>query len=144
MNQVAHHLYLFALSMQLLGDNIAALRAVSVLFGLGTVVAAYLFGREYGGRRWGLLLAFLVASMRWHVNFSRIAMNGADVPFFEFLTLYFALRAVRGKPGPLRSVAWLGLTVGLGLCFYTPYRLFVVSPKSIEGCFITAKESVEP
>ena len=54
-------------------------------------------------------------------------MNGADVPFFEFLTLYFALRAVRGKPGPLRSVAWLGLTVGLGLCFYTPYRLFVIA-----------------
>jgi sugar lactone lactonase YvrE len=127
MNQVAHHLYLFALSMRLLGDNIAALRAVSVLFGIGTVVAAYLFGREYGGRRWGLLLAFLVASMRWHVNFSRIAMNGVDVPFFEFLTLYFALRAVRGRPGPLRSVAWLGLTVGLGLCFYTPYRLFVIA-----------------
>jgi sugar lactone lactonase YvrE len=127
MNQVAHHLYLFALSVKLLGDNIAALRAVSVLFGVGTVIAAYLFGREYGGRRWGLLLAFLVASMRWHVNFSRIAMNGIDAPFFEFLTLYFALRAVRAHPGPLRAVAWLGLAVGLGLCFYTPYRLFVLA-----------------
>jgi len=127
MNQVAHHLYLFAVSMQLLGDNIAALRAVSVLFGIGAVVAAYLFGREYGGRRWGLLLAFLVASMRWHVNFSRIAMNGIDVTFFEFLTLYFALRAIRARPGPMRAVAWLGLTVGLGLCFYTPYRLFVIA-----------------
>jgi hypothetical protein len=127
MNQVAHHLYLFALSMLLLGDNIAALRAVSVLFGIGAVAAAYLFGREYGGRRWGLLMAFLVASMRWHVNFSRIAMNGVDVPFFEFMTLYVALRAVRGHPGPLRSVAWLGLTVGMGLCFYTPYRFFVIA-----------------
>jgi len=127
MNQVAHHLYLFALFMGLLGDNIAALRAVSVLFGMGAVAAAYLFGREYGGRRWGLLLAFLVASMRWHMNFSRIAMNGVDVPFFEFLTLYFALRALRARPGPWRATAWLGLSVGLGLCFYTPYRLFVIA-----------------
>jgi len=125
MNQVAHHLYLLALSMRLLGDNIIALRSVSVLFGLGAVVAAYLFGREYGGRRWGLLLAFLVAGMRWHVNFSRIAMNGVDATFFEFLTLYFALRAVRARPGPLRAMTWLGLSVGLGLCFYSPYRLFV-------------------
>jgi hypothetical protein len=127
MNQVAHHLYLFALTMQVLGDNIAALRAVSVLFGVGTVVAAYLFGRQYGGRRWGLLMAFLVASMRWHVNFSRIAMNGIDAPFFEFLTLYFALRAAQARPGPLRAVAWLGLAMGLGLCFYSPYRLFVLA-----------------
>jgi sugar lactone lactonase YvrE len=127
MNQVAHHLYLLALSMRLLGDNIIALRSVSVLFGLGTVVAAYLFGREYGGRRWGLLLAVLVAGMRWHVNFSRIAMNGVDATFFEFLTLYFALRAVRARPGPLRAVTWLGLSVGLGLCFYSPYRLFVAA-----------------
>jgi DNA-binding beta-propeller fold protein YncE/4-amino-4-deoxy-L-arabinose transferase-like glycosyltransferase len=127
MNQVAHHLYLFALSLRLLGDNIASLRAVSVLFGVGAVIAAYLFGREYAGRRWGLLLAFLVACMRWHVNFSRIAMNGVDVTFFEFLTAYFGLRAVRGRPGPLRAMAWLGLSVGLGLCFYTPFRLFVVA-----------------
>ena len=127
MNQVAHHLYLFAVSMQLLGDNIAALRAVSVFLGIGAVVAAYLFGREYGGRRWGLLLAFLVASMRWHVNFSRIAMNGIDATFFQFLTLYFALRAIRARPGPMHAVAWLGLAVGLGLCFYTPYRLFVIA-----------------
>ncbi len=127
MNQMAHHLYLFALSMRLLGDSIAALRAVSVLLGLGAVVSAYLFGREYGGRNWGLLLAFLVACMRWHVNFSRIAMNGVDVPFFELLTLYLALRVVRSRRGQLRAIAWLGLCVGMGLCFYTPFRFFVVT-----------------
>jgi DNA-binding beta-propeller fold protein YncE/4-amino-4-deoxy-L-arabinose transferase-like glycosyltransferase len=126
MNQVAHHLYLFALSFRLLGDNIAALRAVNVLFGLAGVLSAYLFGREYRGQRWGLLLAFLVASMRWHINFSRIAMNGIEVPFLEFLVLYFALRAMRGQPGPIRSLVWLGLSIGLGLCFYTSFRLFML------------------
>jgi hypothetical protein len=65
--------------------------------------------------------------MRWHINFSRIAMNGVDAPFFEFLTLYLALRGLRGRPAPLRAMAWLGLAVGLGLSFYTPYRLFVIA-----------------
>lgn len=127
MNQVAHHLTMFALSLRLLGDSTAALRAVSVMFGLGAVLAAYLFGRELGGRRWGLLMAFLVATMRWHLNFSRIAMNGIDTPFFIFLTLFLALRLVKGKPGPVRSAAWLGLAVGLGLSFYTAYRLFALA-----------------
>jgi 4-amino-4-deoxy-L-arabinose transferase-like glycosyltransferase len=127
MNQIAHHLYLYALSLELLGDKIATLRAVSVLFGVATVAVAYLFGREYGGRGWGLLLAFLVASMRWHVNFSRIAMNGIDAPFFIFLSLYFALRVLRGGPGQLRAIAALGLSLGLGLNFYTALRFFLVA-----------------
>ena len=126
MNHPAHHLYLFALAMRILGDNILALRAVSVLFGLGTVLVAYLFGRAWGGRRWGVLLALLMATLRWDVNFSRIAMNGLDAPFFEFLTLYFGWRSVRtGWSRPEAAAA--GLSLGLGLCFYTGFRLFVVA-----------------
>jgi hypothetical protein len=124
MNHPAHHLYLFALAMRLFGDNILALRTVSVLFGIGTVLAAYLFGREYGGRRWGLLFAFLVTTMRWNINFSRIAMNSIDVPFFAFLTLYFALRAARSRMASLSDLAGTGLVMGLGICFYTGFRLF--------------------
>lgn len=127
MNHPAHHLYLFALALKVLGDNIAALRVVSVVFGIGTVITAYLFGREHLGLRWGLLLGFLVATMRWDVNFSRIAMNGIDTPFFEFLTLYLALRVLRGRVLSWRLIAATGLSLGLGLCFYTGFRLFVVA-----------------
>ncbi len=127
MNHPAHHLYLFALALKVLGDNIAALRVVSVVFGMGTVITAYLFGREHLGLRWGLLLGFLVATMRWDVNFSRIAMNGIDTPFFEFLTLYLALRVLQGRLLSWRLIAATGLSLGLGLCFYTGFRLFVVA-----------------
>ena len=126
MNHPTHHLYLFALAMRIWGDNILALRAVSALFGLGTVWVAYLFGRAWGGRRWGVLLALLMATLRWDVNFSRIAMNGLDAPFFEFLTLYVGQRAARAG-WPRFEAAAAGLSLGLGLCFYTGFRLFVIA-----------------
>ncbi|HHJ05974.1 MAG TPA: hypothetical protein ENK24_00575, partial [Anaerolineae bacterium] len=70
-------------------------------------------------------LAFFVAVMRWHVNFSRIAMTGVDTPFFEFLTLFFLIRLLRR--GKLRDAAFAGLTLGFGLSFYTAFRLFVLA-----------------
>ncbi len=137
MNHPAHHLYLFALSPRLFGDTIWGLRAVSVAFGVGTVIAAYLFGNALRGRRWGLLLAFLVATARWDVNFSRIAMNSIDVPFFIFLTLFCAVRAWHSQ---LRSARWMaatGLALGLGLCFHTAFRLFAAAFLLFGGVLLT-------
>jgi hypothetical protein len=124
-NVTGHFLALYALALDGLGDNIYSMRLVSVLFGLAGVLAAYLFGRELRGPRFGLALALLLAVMRWHVNFSRIAMTGVDTPFFEFLSLYFLLRSVRY--GRLRDALWAGLTIGFGLVFYTAFRLFLLA-----------------
>ncbi len=122
MNHPAHLLYLYALSMRLFGDSTLALRLVSVAFGLAGIVAAYLFGREFFGPGLALVLAFLLAVSRWHVNFSRIAMTGVDAPFFELLTLYFLLKGLRS--GRRLDFAWAGLSLGFGLCIYTAFRLF--------------------
>ncbi len=125
---INHPIYLpgaYALALAWLGDTIYSMRLVSVLFGLGGVLAAYLFGRELRGPRFGLALAFLMAVARWHVNFSRIAMTGVDTPFFEFLSLFFLIRMVRG--GRLRDALWAGLTLGVGLMVYTGFRLYVAA-----------------
>ena len=47
-NLPAHFLYLVALAFRLLGDSMHAIRAVAVVFGLLTVLAAYCCGREVG------------------------------------------------------------------------------------------------
>lgn len=124
-NITGHLLAIYAAALAWLGDNIYSMRLVSVIFGLGGVLAAYLFGRELRGPRFGLALAFLLAIARWHVNFSRIAMTGVDTPFFEFLNLYFLLRLLRR--GQLRDALWAGLSLGFGLMFYTAFRLYVVT-----------------
>jgi len=124
-NVTGHLLATYALALRWLGDNIYSMRLVSVIFGLGGVLAAYLFGRELRGPRFGLALAFLVAVARWHINFSRIAMTGVDAPFFQFLSLYFLTRLLRR--GHLRDALWAGLTLGFGLMFYTAFRLYVLA-----------------
>ncbi len=124
-NISGHLLGLYALALRWLGDTIYALRLVSVAFGLGGVVAAYLFGGQLRGPRFGLALAFLMAVARWPVNFSRIAMTGIDTPCFEFLSLFFLTRLL--QRGRLRDAVWAGLSLGLGLVFYTAFRLYVIA-----------------
>ena len=115
---------LFAAATTVFGDSIAALRSVSAIFGIGAIVAAFLVGRELHGLRFGLVLAFVTAAARWHINFSRVAMTGVDTPFFEFVATYFLLRMI--NRGRLRDAFFAGLAVGSGLLFYQAYRLFVV------------------
>lgn len=125
-NLPAHFLYLILFSFKLFGQTPFALRIVAVVLGLLTVLAAYLAGRELfpGDRRLSLALAFFLAVSRWDVNWSRIGMHGVSVPLFELLALGLLLRALR--TGRQTTFAWAGVAVGLGLCFYTPFRLFPV------------------
>jgi 4-amino-4-deoxy-L-arabinose transferase-like glycosyltransferase len=78
----AHYLYLIALSFKILGVFTLSIRAVNVVFGLGTVAAAYLAGQELFDRKMGLVVAFLLAVSRWDINWSRFGMPGVTVPFF--------------------------------------------------------------
>ncbi|MBN1584643.1 MAG: glycosyltransferase family 39 protein [Anaerolineae bacterium] len=126
-NLPAHFLYLIAFSFRLFGDSMYAIRAVAVMFGLLTVVAAYFCGRELfgwhgSGRYIGLILAFTIAVSRWDVNWSRIGMHGVTVPFFELWTVAALLRGLR--TGRLTAFAWSGAALGSGLCFYSPIRIF--------------------
>lgn len=119
----AHYLYLIVLAFDFFGISIQSVRLVSVVMGLATVVAAFVAGRELFGRAWGLAAAFMVAVARWNVNFSRIGMYNASTPLFELLTIGFLLRAIRR--GRYFDFALAGLWLGLGLCFYAAFQLFV-------------------
>ncbi len=122
-NLPAHFLYLIAFSFQNLGVSIFSLRMVSVIFGMATVAAAFFAGAElFNNRKPALLLAFFLAVSRWDVNWSRIGMHAVTVPFFELLSVGLVLRALRTQN--LLNYTFAGLSLGMGLCFYTPLFLF--------------------
>jgi 4-amino-4-deoxy-L-arabinose transferase-like glycosyltransferase len=118
----AHLGYLFALSFRFFGVSTAAMRYVTAAFGVITVLFTYLLFRRWFNERIGLIAAFLLAVMRYDLTFSRIAMHGITTPAFEIAVLYLLDRALERKQ--FADFAWLGLAMGFGLAFYTPFRLF--------------------
>ena len=141
-NSPSHFMFLISFSFRLFGVDIFPVRAVSAVFGVAMVIAAYLFGREFfagaiAHRRLALVLAFLIAVSRWGVNFSRIGMYCITTPFFELLTLCFLMRGLRSR----RSLDFAlgGVAMGFGACFYSAFYLFV----PVVGLFLIHKAIVE-
>jgi streptogramin lyase/4-amino-4-deoxy-L-arabinose transferase-like glycosyltransferase len=127
----AHYLYLIATSFTLFGATTTAIRIVSVVMGVGAVLAGYLVGRELFGRRiMGLTVAFLLAVAGWSINFSRIGMYNIATPLFELLAIGFLLRGMRRQR--LTDYLWAGLSLGLGFSFYSAFQLFL----PVVGIFI--------
>ena len=123
-NGPAHYLYLVAGAFDWFGVSAASIRLVNVGFGVLAVLAGYVVGSELFGRRVGLALAFLLAVSSWLITLSRLGMHSTSTtPFFTLVTLAFVLRALRN--GRVFEFALAGLWLGLGLCFYTSFRLFV-------------------
>ncbi len=108
--------YVFALSMRIFGETVMALRTATTLSGIVAVAGLYFLGRELFGHRVGLIAAFLLAVMRWHLNFSRIAFLGSFSPTFMILALYFLVRG--GKGHSWWNYVVSGILVGMGLQGY--------------------------
>ncbi|MBI2052753.1 MAG: glycosyltransferase family 39 protein, partial [Candidatus Ryanbacteria bacterium] len=117
-----------ALSVGLLGHSAFALRLVSAIFGILTVLGLYFFTREYvGNERIALLAAFLLATSFWHINFSRIGFRAIMAPFFlvvGFGFFYYVWNRRRSKRHIHILFAALlgGIFFGLGFHSYIAYR----------------------
>ena len=128
----AHYLALIALAFHFFDVSVQSVRIVSVAMGLVTVVAGYLVGRELFGRAMGVALAFLLAVSHWAVNVSRFGMYNASTPLFALLAAGFLLRGLRRNRH--LDFALAGLSLGLGLCFYAAFQLFL----GVIGLFLFA------
>ena len=124
-NGPAHYLYLVAGSFNLFGVSTQAVRAVNAVMGIAAVPAAYMVGRELFDQRGGLMLAFLLAVASWALSLSRFGMHSTiTTPLFALLAMAFLLKALRTTR--LSDFAWTGFWLGVGLCFYTSYRVFLL------------------
>jgi hypothetical protein len=113
-----------ALAFVLFGDTIASLRLVPALFGIGNVWLAYLLFSRWLGRPAGLMAAALWAVMRYDLTFSRIKFDAISTPFFIMLTFYFLDKGLERKR--IADFAFAGFTLGFGLTYYLPMRIFTL------------------
>jgi hypothetical protein len=112
------------LSFVLFGDTISSLRLVPALFGVGNAWLAYLLFSRWLGRNAGLMAAALWAVMRYDLTFSRIKFDAISTPFFILLTFYFLDKGLERKR--IGDFAFAGFTLGFGLTYYLPMRIFTL------------------
>jgi 4-amino-4-deoxy-L-arabinose transferase-like glycosyltransferase len=101
------------------------LRLPAALFGIATVWAVYLLGRELFSVPVGLLASFFTATSFWHIVFSRLALRAIAAPLFLTLGLYLLLvglrRAFEGRSST-GTMLLAGVVYGLGFHTYIAYR----------------------
>lgn len=110
-----------ALSIKWFGNHPWALRDVSAVFGILTVLGLYLLGKELFSWQVGAVSSFLLAISFWHVNFSRIGFRAIMLPFILVYAFYFLWRGL--KQSNWWSFFWAGIFGGIGFYTYTSYRI---------------------
>ncbi|HET9869269.1 MAG TPA: glycosyltransferase family 39 protein, partial [bacterium] len=116
-------LYQIAAFFAVVGASDFTLKLFFVLMVMATFPLIYWTFRQLAGPRIALLSLFVLAVMRWNVNFSRNAFPTVQVPFYMFGTLAFLIYGLRQGKRWAFVVASLFFTAG----FYT-YQAFKVFP----------------
>jgi 4-amino-4-deoxy-L-arabinose transferase-like glycosyltransferase len=120
-----------SLSITLFGQTIFAVRFVSALEGMLTVLFLYLAGREIFGRRVAFLAAIILAAMPVHVHFSRTGYSNIITGFYAALLVWLVFRALRR--GKISSFLWAGLATGSAIYTYLGSRLGMLLAVGILG-----------
>ena len=108
--------------VKLTGVAVTTPRLVAVAFGAAGIVVAFLLVRHMFGAFAGLIAAFFTAFMRWDIIWSRMGMHGITGVLFAALAGWLTLRALRS--GRYSDYAFAGASLGLGMWFYSPFRMF--------------------
>lgn len=96
--------------VSLFGSGEVAARAMSVLFGVGTVYIIYLIGKKLFDKKIGLFSALLLATAPLHIYYSQEARMYVPATFFVALAVLFFLKR-----------HWLGFILASTLLIYTDY-----------------------
>jgi 4-amino-4-deoxy-L-arabinose transferase-like glycosyltransferase len=130
-----HPLYAFAarISLVVFGESAWSIRLPAVLFGVASVPALYLLGKEAAGEREGWMAAALLTVSYHHVWFSQNARGYTALAFFSIVGTYALLRGLRsGHRG------WfVGYAVIAGLGAYTHLTMVFLAVAQAIVCAVT-------
>jgi mannosyltransferase len=120
-----HILYsLFAhISLTVFGDNSWALRLPAAVFGVGSIGALYLLGRQVTSRREALLATALLTFSYHHIWFSQNARGYSALLFFTLLASWLLVRALEER----RPDLWLWFALATALGVYAHLTMMFVT-----------------
>ena len=124
--------WLSAGSAKIFGLNEFAIRFPSLIFGVLTIWAAYLLGKELFNKKIALISAFFVTFLKIEILWSRQARPYQSLQFFYLLGAFFLYKFINNKFnlkyfwGFLACCFLASLMHGLGLCLFLIGLLYIV------------------
>ena len=109
-----------ALSLRLFGYHPWALRIVSAIVGVLTILGLYLLTNRLFNWQIAAISSYLMAIGFWHVNFSRIGFRAIMAPMLLVWGIYFLWRGL--SSGRLWNFAVSAVFWGLGFYTYIAFR----------------------
>lgn len=134
-------MYLTAAVIKIFGTGISftSMKIGTALAGLATLPFIYLLGKELGNPRAGLLAAVFAGIAYWPNVITRVALRFTFYPLFVAPTLYFLIRGLRR--GSRNDFILAGLSLGLGLHGYTPFRIMPIIVLLAVGLYLLHRDS---
>ncbi len=119
----AFQMYLTVVVAWLFGSGLSflSLKIGTVICGLLTLPYLYLLGKEFGGKRIGLLAVLFAGIAYWPNVISRVGLRFTLYPFFAAPMLYYLIRGLRTRRR--NDFILSGLFLGIGLYGYTSFRI---------------------
>lgn len=125
--------------IRLVGDGEAAVRSLSVIFGVLSVPLVYgLAVALFRSRPAGLLAALLLAVSPLHVWYGQEARMYTLLTFLCLLSSVLLLLAMRARTGVRAAVLWLGYALASIAAVYTHYFAFFVLAFQAAYLFLVA------
>jgi 4-amino-4-deoxy-L-arabinose transferase-like glycosyltransferase len=103
------------------GHGILSLRSLSILFGLLTIYAGYLFVREaFQNEKLAILASLFLAINPFQIQYSLEARMYTLGTFLILLSSYLLVKALNTN----KTSIWVWYGISIAACFYTHYYLF--------------------
>jgi hypothetical protein len=118
--------YIVHLFLEIFGDSAYAARFVSLLFGIGGIVAVYYLGKEIFNKSVALTAIFLLSVNHFHIFYSQEARMYSMLFFTTTLSFLFLIRFI--KLPTLKSALQFSLCAALliNTHFYSVFALFAI------------------
>ncbi|WP_144367987.1 glycosyltransferase family 39 protein [Palaeococcus pacificus] len=89
--------YMLALWLRVFGDSYVVGRALSLLLGMGSIIIAYLVGKEVRDWKLGVSFMALITMDPLLVHMNSLVYHETSIEFFTLLSLYFAVKYFKSK-----------------------------------------------
>lgn len=119
--------YLIAATANLFNTGVSflSMKIGTATLGFLSLIYVYLFGKEVGGKRVGLLAALFAGMSYWLNVQARVALRFILYPVFVAPVLFHLVRGLRTRNR--NDFIWAGVFLGIGLHGYTPIRALPIA-----------------